>query len=86
MGEFSEAVGSVASGDYSVRLDGRSSLIAGAGVQWLCREFNEMVSSLEGGSADRDDTEDLEDADFDRSDELPTDFRPKIVLKRGAIF
>ena len=81
MGEFSEAVGSVASGDYSVRLDGRSSLIAGAGVQWLCREFNEMVSSLEGGSADRDDTEDLEDADFDRSDELPTDFRPKIVLR-----
>ncbi|MXZ48249.1 MAG: hypothetical protein F4235_05325 [Candidatus Dadabacteria bacterium] len=80
MGEFSEAVGSVASGDYSVRLDGRSSLIAGAGVQWLCREFNEMASSLEGGSADRDDTEDLEDADFDRSDELPTDFRPKIVL------
>ena len=80
MGEFSEAVGSVASGDYSVRLDGRSSLIAGAGVQWLCREFNEMVSSLEGGSADRDDTEDLEDGDFDRSDELPTDFRPKIVL------
>ena len=80
MGELSEAVGSVAGGDYSVRLDGRSSLIAGAGVQWLCREFNEMASSLEGGSADRDDAENLENADFDRSDELPTDFRPKIVL------
>lgn len=82
LGEFSEAVGSVASGDYSVRLDGRSSLIAGAGVQWLCREFNEMASSLEGGSADRDDTEDSEDVDFDRSAELPTDFRPKIVLSQ----
>ena len=82
LGEFSEAVGSVASGDYSVRLDGRSSLIAGAGLQWLCREFNEMASSLESGSADRDDTEDLEGADFDRSAELPTDFRPKIVLSQ----
>ena len=82
LGEFSEAVGSVASGDYSIRLDGRSSLIAGAGVQWLCREFNEMASSLEGGSADRDDTEDVDDVDFDRSDELPTDFRPKIVLSQ----
>ena len=82
LGEFSEAVGSVARGDYSVRLDGRSSLIAGAGAQWLCREFNEMASSLEGGSADRDDTEDSEDVDFDRSAELPTDFRPKIVLSQ----
>ncbi len=82
LGEFSEAVGSVAGGDYSVRMDGRSSLIAGSGVQWLCREFNEMASSLEGGSADRDDTEDVDDADFDRSDELPTDFRPKIVLSQ----
>lgn len=82
LGEFSEAVGSVAGGDYSVRLDGRSSLIAGAGVQWLCREFNEMASSLEGGSADQDDTEDSEAADFDRSAELPADFRPKIVLSQ----
>ncbi len=82
LGEFSEAVGSVASGDYSVRLDGRSSLIAGAGVQRLCREFNEMVSSLENGSADREDTEDLRDAEFDRFAELPTDFRPKIVLSQ----
>lgn len=85
LGEFSEAVGSVAGGDYSVRMDGRSSLIAGSGVQWLCREFNEMASSLEGGSADRDDTEAVEDVeavDFDRSDELPTDFRPKIVLSQ----
>ena len=82
LGEFSEAVSSVASGDYSVRLDGRSSLIAGAGVQWLCREFNEMTSSLEGGSADRDDTGDSPEVDFDRSDELPTDFRPKIVLSQ----
>lgn len=82
LGEFSEAVSSVASGDYSVRLDGRSSLIAGAGVQWLCREFNEMTSSLEGGSADRDDTGDSAEVDFDRSDELPTDFRPKIVLSQ----
>ncbi len=82
LGEFSEAVGSVASGDYSVRLDGRSSLIAGAGVQWLCREFNEMASSLEGGSADRDETEDSGDADFERSAELQTDFRPKIVLNQ----
>ncbi len=82
LGEFSEAVGSVASGDYSVRLDGRSSLITGAGVQWLCREFNEMASSLEGGSADRDDTEDSGDADFDRSAELQADFRPKIVLSQ----
>ena len=82
LGEFSEAVGSVAGGDYSVRLDGRSSLIAGAGVQWLCREFNEMASSLEGGSADRDDTEDSGDADFDRSAELQADFRPKIVLSQ----
>lgn len=82
LGEFSEAVGSVASGDYSVRLDGRSSLITGAGVQWLCREFNEMVSSLESGSADREDAEDFRDADFDRSAELRTDFRPKIVLSQ----
>ena len=82
LGEFSEAVGSVAGGDYSVRLDGRSSLIAGTGIQWLCREFNEMVSSLEGGSADRDDTEDVVGADFDRSAELSADFRPKIVLSQ----
>ncbi len=82
LGEFSEAVGSVAGGDYSVRLDGRSSLIAGAGVQWLCREFNEMASSLEGGPAERDDTEESVGADFDRSDELQTDFRPQIVLSQ----
>lgn len=82
LGEFSEAVGSVASGDYSVRLDGRSSLITGAGVQWLCREFNEMVSSLESGPADREDAGDFRDADFDRSAELRADFRPKIVLSQ----
>lgn len=82
MGEFSEAVSSVAGGNYSVRLDGRSSLIAGAGVQWLCREFNEMASSLEGDLAGREGVDDMEDVDFDRSAELPTDFRPKIVLKQ----
>ena len=80
--EFSEAVGSVAGGDYSVRLDGRSSLIAGAGVQWLCRDFNEMASSLEDGPAEQDDTEDSGDADFDRSEELQPDFRPQIVLSQ----
>ena len=79
LGEFSEAVSSVAGGDYSVRLDGRSPVIAGAEVQWLCREFNEMVSSLEGGSADRDDAEDSEDAGFARFAEPRVDFRPKIV-------
>lgn len=82
LGELSEAVGSVASGDYSVRLDGRSSLVAGAGVQWLCREFNQMASSLESGSPNREDTEDSRDADFDRFAEMPTDFRPKIVLSQ----
>ena len=80
--EFSDAVSSVASGDYSVRLDGRSSLIAGAGVQWLCREFNEMASSLEGESAGGDGTEESEDTDLDGSTELQTDFRPKIVLSQ----
>ena len=84
LGELSQALGSVAGGDYSVRLDGRSSLIAGAGVQRLCREFNEMASSLGGGPADLGDAEDLRDADADpdRSDELHADFRPKIVLSQ----
>ncbi len=82
LGEFSEAVGSVAGGDYSVRLDGRSSLIAGAGVQWLCREFNEMASSLEGRPADRGEAEDLRDADLDPSAGPHADFRPKIVLSQ----
>ncbi len=80
--EFSDAVSSVASGDYSVRLDGRSSLIAGAGVQGLCREFNEMASSLEGESAEQDGTEESGDVDLDGSVELRTDFRPKIVLSQ----
>ena len=82
LGEFSDAVSSVASGDYSVRLDGRSSLIAGAGVQWLCREFNEMVSSLEGESAGRDGKEEPDDVDLDRSADLQVDFRPKIILSQ----
>ena len=81
-GEFSDAVSSVAGGDYSVRLDGRSSLIAGAGVQWLCREFNEMVSSLEGESSERDAKEESDDMDLDRSADLQTDFRPKIILSQ----
>ncbi len=82
LGEFSDAVSSVASGDYSVRLDGRSSLIAGAGVQWLCREFNEMASSLEGESVGRDGKEEPDDVDFDRSADLQVDFRPKIILSQ----
>ena len=82
LGEFSEAVGSVASGDYSVRLDGRSSLITGAGVQQLCREFNQMVSSLEGGSTEREETAASGDADFESFVEPAVDFRPKIVLSQ----
>ncbi len=83
LGEFSEAVSSVASGDYSVRLDGRSSLIAGAGVQWLCREFNEMASSLEGESAGRDGEEEPDEVvDLDRSVDLQADFRPKIIVSQ----
>ena len=80
--EFSDAVSSVASGDYSVRLDGRSSLIAGAGLQRLCREFNEMASSLEGESAERDGKEESDDVALDRSADPQTDFRPKIVLSQ----
>ena len=80
--EFSDALSSVAGGDYSVRLDGRSSLIAGAGVQWLCREFNEMTSSLEGDSAVRGDLGELEDADAEGSAEMQADFRPKIILSQ----
>lgn len=82
LGEFSDAVSSVASGDYSVRLDGRSSLIAGAGIQWLCREFNEMASSLEGGSSERDGGEETDDVDLDPSADLQADFRPKIILSQ----
>ncbi len=81
-GEFSDAVSSVASGDYSVRLDGRSSLIAGAGVQWLCREFNEMVSSLEGESSERDGGEESDGVDLDPSADPQADFRPKIILSQ----
>ena len=82
LGEFSDAVSAVAGGDYSVRLDGRSSLIAGAGVQWLSREFNEMASSLEGESSERDAKEGSDDVDFDRSVDLQADFRPKIILSQ----
>ena len=81
-GEFSDAISSVASGDYSVRLDGRSSLVAGAGVQWLCREFNEMVSSLEGESSERDGREESDGVDLDPSAGLQADFRPKIILSQ----
>ena len=80
--EFSDALSSVAGGDYSVRLDGRSSLIAGAGVQWLCRDFNEMTSSLEGESVVRGDPGESEDADAEGSAEMQADFRPKIILSQ----
>ena len=80
--EFSDALSSVAGGDYSVRLDGRSSLIAGAGVQWLCREFNEMTSSLEGESVVRGGSGESEDADAEGSAEMQADFRPKIILSQ----
>ncbi len=80
--EFSDALSSVAGGDYSVRLDGRSSLIAGAGVQWLCREFNEMTSSLEGDSAVRGGLGESKDLDAEGSVEMQADFRPKIILSQ----
>ena len=82
LGEFSDAVSSVASGDYSIRLDCRSSLISGAGLQWLCREFNEMVSSLEGESSEQDTNEKSDDVDLGRSADLQTDFHPKIILRQ----
>lgn len=83
LGEFSDALSSVAGGDYSVRLDGRSSLISGAGVQWLCREFNEMASSLGGESVGRGDVEEeSEGVELDGFTESQTDFRPKIVLSQ----
>ena len=82
LGEFSDALSSVAGGDYSVRLDGRSSLIEGAGVQWLCREFNEMTSSLEGDSAVRGGLGESEDPDAEDSAEMQVDFRPKIILSQ----
>lgn len=82
LGEFSDALSSVAGGDYSVRLDGRSSLIAGAGVQWLCREFNEMTSSFESESAAQSGLGESEDADAESSAGMQTDFFPKIILNQ----
>ncbi len=80
LGEFSRALGSVARGDYSVRLDGQSSIIAAAGVKRLCREFNEMASSLETETPAPDYTEDLQDLDSESSPETQIDLRPEIVL------
>ena len=80
-GEFSDAVSSVASGDYSVRLDRSSPLIKGAGVQGLCSEFNEMVSSLKNGAPKGGATEDS-DSDSDRFAQSQEDFRPKIVRQQ----
>lgn len=45
--EFSGGMKLLSEGDYSARLDARSSMMINSTVVQLCREFNEMASSLE---------------------------------------
>lgn len=45
--EFSDGMKLLSEGDYSARLDARSSMMINSRIVQLCREFNEMASSLE---------------------------------------
>jgi len=77
--ELSDAVTSISRGNYSVRLDGQSSKVAGFNVQWLYRQFNEMVSSLESSSIKQEKSGDLGLQDFT---EERAGFYPKMVLNQ----
>lgn len=46
LGNFSDAMRRLSRGDYSARLEAGSSLAANPGLARLCREFNDMASSI----------------------------------------
>ena len=88
--EFSDAMKSITRGDYSVRLNESSLLVASSGIKRLYRDFNEMISSLNivpdtpseaKLAADSDSVEKSRDEKpFEGSRESKTGFLPKIVV------
>ncbi len=75
--EFSKGINSVARGNYRVSLDENSFPSAGKRVKRLCREFNEMVFSLENKPTATDDTEESEIEFVDLLPEQQEVFQPQ---------